>query len=145
MARTTKNSSGARNSKSSTRIRKSLTKTSNLYITQKAGFGEIFFGIIMPKLKRLQFKVELGKRSGDFFIFPPGVTRLNGKKRLDFFDSYRGCVEFLKKDNKYSRIMKLLMACMDTYDERKLSKDLPELSLRQLQIETVKNDPSLKM
>lgn len=136
-AKPTTNSTN-RNSISSEREKKTPTKKAKAFAN-----NEIFFGIVMPKLKKLKFKYETGNRQGDYNLFPPGITKQNGRKRVDYFDSLKAIEEFLSSRKKYAKYAKLYQACIAYYKERKKLKEEP--SLRKIYNQVVKEKPSLRI
>ena len=89
-------------------------------ILNKRGPRDIFRLLIRPRLKNAGFRLEDGSRRNDCFYFPPGVTRRNGRKRQEYFDTTKGVVEFLEQhsnEGKYSKILEYFQKCCLEFDE----------------------------
>jgi hypothetical protein len=63
---------------------------------------QYFFDVVWKTLTGLGWTLVVGTRPTDFYFLPPGVQRGRGfSNRVDFFDSYRLVVTFLKTDPRW--------------------------------------------
>ena len=97
-------------------------------------------------MKNLGFVLETGTRRNDKTIFPPGVTRKNGKNRVDFFDSLKGIMEYLKSKKKWSKLVEFHTMCEEVLESQSnVLRRISDVSQRMelVEKEVLKSNPKL--
>ena len=149
-------SSSPKRNNTTPRAKRSLSsarKKSTSPVVQKSpksgrGYNSILFHTVTwPKMEKLGFVLETGSRPNDKTIFPPGVTRQNGKNRVDFFDSVKGIMEYLKSNKKWSKVVQFHTMCELTLESK--SNELRRISdtskrMEFVENEVLKSNPNLK-
>ena len=133
--------------------KKEDSSTSFDYGWTKRGTKDIFRQLIIPRMLKVGFRMEDGPRIHDCYFFPPGVTRRNGKKRQDYFDSTKGIVVFMENhsddDIIYSKIIEYFQKCCLEFEEYKQSTkgnySSTDTPIRTLQRRVLKKYPHLKI
>lgn len=107
---------------------------------------DIFFHVIWPKLEEGGFIMMKGKRPSDKYIFPPGITKENGRVRKDYFDSISQVLNFLKTKEEHKDFYELYLICLEIIDSKpkKQKQTRREFSLKILREEVIEKYPSLK-
>ena len=106
----------------------------------------LFYTVTWPKMKNLGFVLETGTRRNDKTIFPPGVTRKNGKNRVDFFDSLKGIMEYLKSKKKWSKLVESHTMCEEVLESQSnVLRRISDVSQRMelVEKEVLKSNPKL--
>ena len=109
----------------------------------------MFFETVWKALTALGWTLLVGNRPTDFYFMPPGVQR--GKKfgfkpRVDFFDSYKLVLQFLRTDGRWkdkvdvSECLALYDGCRQFLVSRKVKGELKiERIIEQVRLETSKS------
>ena len=133
------------NEKTSPRKRVSVTPEKKSH-TRLSLNKDIFFNVIWPKLEEGGFIMMKGKRPSDKYIFPPGVTKENGRVRKDYFDSISQVLNFLQSKKEYNNIHELYLICLEVINSKpqKQKQARRIFSLKILREEVIAKYPSLK-
>lgn len=131
------------------KVAKVRQTTGNEEKTGGAFSRTMFFEIVWKALTNLGWTLLVGNRPTDYYFMPPGVQR--GKKfgfkpRVDFFDSYRLVLQFLRTDGRWKDKVEVL-ECLALYDgcrhflaSRKVKGELKiERIIEQVKLEKSKN------
>lgn len=106
---------------------------------------KFFWFVTWKCLEELGWRREHGNRPGDFYAFPPGVTRKNGSNRTHFFDSVKQIKEKITQDERWKENPTLKSAlieeekCCLLYTKLKGSKSLPNFDSNEAMIEWLRS------
>lgn len=80
------------------------------------GSSLVFWGLLWPSLERMGWFIQNGNRPNDFYFFPAGVTRQNGRNRFDFFDSAALVLHAIQNDPRWKH-QDGIKSALQTYNE----------------------------